>query len=126
MSLYTVSSYGRKLANDTWTNDSLMRELVEGRAEVAVAPLTITAERESFIDFSKPFMSFGISIMFKKPEVEKPGMLSFMQPLDYKLWLSICAVMIGVTLTLYAIRCARLLHTCTLLLHGMYYRRKFN
>ena len=107
MSLYTVSSYGRKLANDTWTNDSLMRELVEGRAEVAVAPLTITAERESFIDFSKPFMSFGISIMFKKPEVEKPGMLSFMQPLDYKLWLSICAVMIGVTLTLYAIRCVR-------------------
>ena len=34
-------------------------------ADLAIAPLTITADREKVIDFSKPFMSLGISIMIK-------------------------------------------------------------
>jgi len=34
-------------------------------ADLAIAPLTITADRERVIDFSKPFMSLGISIMIK-------------------------------------------------------------
>lgn len=35
------------------------------KADLAVAALTITAEREKVIDFSKPFMSLGISIMYR-------------------------------------------------------------
>ncbi|KAG7256885.1 hypothetical protein CRUP_023731 [Coryphaenoides rupestris] len=35
------------------------------KADVAVAPLTITLVREEVIDFTKPFMSLGISIMIK-------------------------------------------------------------
>jgi len=34
-------------------------------ADLAIAPLTITADREQVIDFSKPFLSLGISIMIK-------------------------------------------------------------
>jgi len=34
-------------------------------ADLAIAPLTIIAARERVIDFSKPFMSLGISIMIK-------------------------------------------------------------
>jgi len=33
--------------------------------DLAIAPLTIIADREHVIDFSKPFMSLGISIMIK-------------------------------------------------------------
>jgi len=40
--------------------------------------------RERVIDFSKPFMQLGISIMIKKPEKQKPGVFSFMDPLDVK------------------------------------------
>jgi ABC-type amino acid transport substrate-binding protein len=36
-------------------------------ADLAIAPLTITSTREQVIDFSKPFMSLGISIMITKP-----------------------------------------------------------
>ncbi|KAG9348263.1 hypothetical protein JZ751_001998 [Albula glossodonta] len=36
-----------------------------GKADLAVAGLTITAEREKVIDFSKPFMTLGISIMYR-------------------------------------------------------------
>ena len=34
-------------------------------ADLGIAPLTINADRENVIDFSKPFMSLGISIMIK-------------------------------------------------------------
>ncbi|KAM7413305.1 hypothetical protein PAMA_020610 [Pampus argenteus] len=35
------------------------------KADLAVAGLTITAEREKVIDFSKPYMTLGISIMYR-------------------------------------------------------------
>jgi len=34
-------------------------------ADVAIAPLTISSQRERVVDFSKPFMQLGISIMIK-------------------------------------------------------------
>ena len=34
-------------------------------ADVAIAPLTISSARERVVDFSKPFMQLGISIMIK-------------------------------------------------------------
>jgi len=52
-------------------------------ADIAIAPMTITSMRERVIDFSKPFMNLGISIMIKKPEKQKPGVFSFMDPLHY-------------------------------------------
>lgn len=50
--------------------------------------MTITAERERVIDFSKPFMSLGISIMIKKPIKQTPGVFSFMNPLSQEIWVS--------------------------------------
>lgn len=51
--------------------------------------MTITAERERVIDFSKPFMSLGISIMIKKPVKQTPGVFSFMNPLSQEIWVRI-------------------------------------
>ena len=48
----------------------------------AVAPLTITFVREHIIDFTKPFMNLGISILFKRPERNTPGLFSFLAPLS--------------------------------------------
>lgn len=56
---------------------------------MAIAPLTITSIRERVIDFSKPFMNLGISIMIKKPEKQKPGVFSFMDPLAFDIWMCI-------------------------------------
>jgi ionotropic glutamate receptor len=47
--------------------------LINYEADLAIAPLTITFDRERVIEFTKPYMSLGISIMIKKPETEKPG-----------------------------------------------------
>lgn len=73
------------------------------KADVAVAPLTITLVREEVIDFSKPFMSLGISIMIKKPTKSKPGVFSFLDPLAYEIWMCIVFAYIGVSVVLFLV-----------------------
>ena len=48
----------------------MVGELVRNEADMAIAPLTISAARERAIVFSMPFMNTGISIMIKKPKQE--------------------------------------------------------
>uniref|UniRef100_A0A3Q3WJ73 Glutamate receptor n=1 Tax=Mola mola TaxID=94237 RepID=A0A3Q3WJ73_MOLML len=88
--------YGARDA-DTKMWNGMVGELVYGKADVAVAPLTITLVREQVIDFTKPFMSLGISIMIKKPTKSKPGVFSFLDPLAYEIWMCIAFAYIGVS-----------------------------
>ncbi len=66
--------------------NGMIGELVRREAEIAVAPLTINSAREKVADFTKPFMSLGISIMIKKPVKKRPGVFSFMSPLSMEIW----------------------------------------
>ncbi|XP_037043818.1 glutamate receptor ionotropic, kainate 2 isoform X3 [Bradysia coprophila] len=50
---------------NTKTWNGIVRELMERRADLAVASMTINYARESVIDFTKPFMNLGIGILFK-------------------------------------------------------------
>ncbi|RWS23375.1 glutamate receptor-like protein, partial [Leptotrombidium deliense] len=70
---------------------------------MAIAPLTITSARENVIDFSKPFMSLGISIMIKKPSKKIPGIFSFMNPLSQEIWMCIILSYIGVSVVLFLV-----------------------
>ena len=45
--------------------NGLMGELLAQKADLAIADLTITYEREQAVDFSMPFMNLGISILYK-------------------------------------------------------------
>ncbi|XP_073777798.1 glutamate receptor 1a isoform X1 [Danio rerio] len=94
--------YGARDA-ETMMWNGMVGELVYGKADVAVAPLTITLVREEVIDFSKPFMSLGISIMIKKPTKSKPGVFSFLDPLAYEIWMCIVFAYIGVSVVLFLV-----------------------
>uniref|UniRef100_A0A8D0V633 Glutamate receptor n=1 Tax=Sus scrofa TaxID=9823 RepID=A0A8D0V633_PIG len=94
--------YGARDA-DTKIWNGMVGELVYGKAEIAIAPLTITLVREEVIDFSKPFMSLGISIMIKKPQKSKPGVFSFLDPLAYEIWMCIVFAYIGVSVVLFLV-----------------------
>ncbi|XP_063059877.1 glutamate receptor 1b isoform X2 [Engraulis encrasicolus] len=83
--------------------NGMVGELVYGKADIAVAPLTITLVREQVIDFTKPFMSLGISIMIKKPTKSKPGVFSFLDPLAYEIWMCIVFAYIGVSVVLFLV-----------------------
>ncbi|XP_063050005.1 glutamate receptor 1a [Engraulis encrasicolus] len=100
--IVTDGKYGAK-DPDTKQWNGMVGELVYGKADVAVAPLTITLVREEVIDFSKPFMSLGISIMIKKPTKSKPGVFSFLDPLAYEIWMCIVFAYIGVSVVLFLV-----------------------
>ena len=46
----------------------IVKELIDRKADLAVASMTINYARENAIDFTKPFMNLGISILFKAPK----------------------------------------------------------
>lgn len=56
-----------------------------------MASLTISYAREKVIDFTKPFMNLGISILFKRPRRESPGLFSFLNPLAIEIWVYVIA-----------------------------------
>jgi ABC-type amino acid transport substrate-binding protein len=71
------------------------------KADIAVADLTITYEREAAVDFTMPFMSLGIGILFKKHKKEPPKLFSFMSPLAMDVWVYLITSFLGVTLFLF-------------------------
>ena len=78
------------------------------RADLGLAGLTITYQREQVfryflflfkeifffwkaIDFTKPFLTLGINILFKKAQKQKPKLFGFFQPLSLDVWLYVIA-----------------------------------
>lgn len=68
-----------------------------------MAPLTINYLREQVIDFTKPFMNLGISILFKRPRRESPGLFSFLNPLAIEIWLYVIAAYFLVSLMMFVL-----------------------
>ncbi|WAQ98649.1 GLRK-like protein [Mya arenaria] len=101
-------NYGEKLENETW--NGIIGELTRDEVDLAIAPLTINSQRERVVDFTKPFMSLGISIMIKKTAVKKASVFSFMDPLSYEIWMCILFAYIGVNLWPYCRECVVVLH----------------
>ncbi|XP_076674590.1 glutamate ionotropic receptor NMDA type subunit 1 isoform X2 [Andrena cerasifolii] len=81
-----------------WTG--LIGELVNERADMIVAPLTINPERAEFIEFSKPFKYQGITILEKKPS-RSSTLVSFLQPFSNTLWILVMVSVHVVALVLY-------------------------
>lgn len=71
------------------------------RADMAVAALTISYLREQVIDFTKPFLNVGITILFKIPKREKPGLFSFLNPLAIEIWLYVIAAYLMVSFVIF-------------------------
>lgn len=77
--------------------------IVFQEADMAIAAMTITAERERVVDLSKPFMSLGISIMIKKPVKQKPTVLSFLSPLSKEIWVCVLFSYVAVSIVLFIV-----------------------
>ncbi|CAF1041188.1 unnamed protein product [Didymodactylos carnosus] len=68
-------------------------------ADLGIGALTITSAREKVIDFTKPFMNFGITILFRKPLRTKPNLFAFLAPLSLEVWLCMGAAYVAAFLT---------------------------
>ncbi|KAL3307698.1 Glutamate receptor 3 [Cichlidogyrus casuarinus] len=95
------NSYGKEDNKHHW--NGMVGELLRGEADIAVAPLTITSGRERVVDFSTPFMEFGLSVLYQKPERDNLGAFLFMDPLSKHVWICIGFAYLGVSVVLFLV-----------------------
>ncbi|XP_030887323.1 glutamate receptor ionotropic, kainate 3 isoform X2 [Leptonychotes weddellii] len=93
--------YGAQDDKGQW--NGMIKELIDHKADLAVAPLTITHVREKAIDFSKPFMTLGVSILYRKPNGTNPSVFSFLNPLSPDIWMYVLLAYLGVSCVLFVI-----------------------
>ncbi|XP_050301836.1 glutamate receptor ionotropic, kainate 2-like isoform X11 [Anthonomus grandis grandis] len=83
--------------------NGMVRELMMHKADLAVGSMTINYARESVIDFTKPFMNLGISILFKVPSSPQTRLFSFMNPLAPDIWMYVLSAYILVSITMFVV-----------------------
>ncbi|KAJ8939714.1 hypothetical protein NQ318_009814 [Aromia moschata] len=92
--------YG-SLNRETKEWDGMMRDLLDQKADLAIADLTITYDREQVVDFTMPFMNLGISILYRKPIKQPPNLFSFLSPLSLDVWIYMATAYLGVSVLLF-------------------------
>lgn len=80
--------------------DGMIGELIRKEADLALADLTATYERETVVDFTMPFMNLGIAILFKKPGAPDSELFTFLKPFSIEVWLYLASAYLGVSLLL--------------------------
>ncbi|XP_050742879.1 glutamate receptor ionotropic, kainate 2 isoform X3 [Drosophila biarmipes] len=83
--------------------NGIVQELMERRADLAVASMTINYARESVIDFTKPFMNLGIGILFKISDRAQTKFFSFLSPLAFEIWFYIAFGYIFVSICIWIV-----------------------
>lgn len=73
--------------------NGMVRDLLQGKADMAVASFTISPSRQRVIDFTQPFIDLGITALIKSITNTSDYFL-FFRPFRYDLWLAICFTMI--------------------------------
>ncbi|CAL8116108.1 unnamed protein product [Orchesella dallaii] len=83
--------------------NGIVRELIDGKVDLAVGSMTINSAREKVIDFTKPFRNLGISILFKLPKKPPARLFSFLNPLSAEIWVLVAGAYLIVCFTLFVV-----------------------
>ena len=84
---------------------AIFYSLCSKRANMALAALTITEEREKVVDFSVPFMYYTDDMLLKKTS-SKEGTLTqmqFMNPFHSDVWLSTLVTLVIISVAVFVI-----------------------
>ncbi|XP_022702440.1 glutamate receptor ionotropic, kainate 2-like isoform X2 [Varroa jacobsoni] len=95
------SAYGSHIGGGVW--NGMIGDLMKHKADIAIVDLTTTAERESVVDFTTPFMNTGISILLRTPEMQPPSLFSFLHPFSPLVWFYTLTVYILITVAVYVL-----------------------
>lgn len=88
--LHVMEDGKRGAQNGSGHWDGMIGEVIAGRADLALADLTITEMRERVIDFTLPYMTAGLVAVTKKGQPRSPGGIwSFFLPLTREVWIYI-------------------------------------
>ncbi|XP_057341527.1 uncharacterized protein LOC130678393 [Microplitis mediator] len=80
--------FGRKNGlNGTW--NGVIGELLHGRAQLAFAPISVSARRAEVIDFTIPYYFSGVSFLAAPKTNSHISLLAFLLPFSTNLWIAI-------------------------------------
>lgn len=79
--------YGAMDASGNW--NGMVGEVIRGEADLAVAPLTLTAVREHFVDMTTPFMQTGIGFLLHKDLASEENSFSLLSPFSTEMWVGV-------------------------------------
>lgn len=63
--------------------------------------MTITYERKTAVDFTMPFMSLGVGILYTKPPKKETNLFSFLDPFTVDVWLYTGLAYVGVSVLVF-------------------------
>lgn len=78
--------YGAEDPEGSGTWNGMIGELLRDEADIAIVDLTITRKREKVVDFTLPFMTTGVSILFTKPMKAESSLFGFLSPFTINVW----------------------------------------
>ncbi|XP_078383275.1 glutamate receptor ionotropic, kainate 2-like isoform X2 [Oculina patagonica] len=94
--------YGAETENGTW--NGMIGELLNKRADMIVADLTITERREKVVDFSVPYMYYTEEMLLEKTSSsETTDLLQFMNPFDNHVWFATLASLVVISIAVFLI-----------------------
>eukprot|EP00092_Neocalanus_flemingeri_P003937 GFUD01004238.1.p1 GENE.GFUD01004238.1~~GFUD01004238.1.p1 ORF type:complete len:922 (+),score=208.49 GFUD01004238.1:310-3075(+) len=85
--------------NGRWTG--MIADLRAQKADLAVIDMSITSIRQTAVDFTMPYMSTGVGILYKKKIPPPPNPFSFLQPLSIEVWIYTTTAYLGVSIVLF-------------------------
>ncbi|KAL5016225.1 hypothetical protein ScPMuIL_005814 [Solemya velum] len=66
--------------------NGVIKELIDKKADIAIGPISVMAERENVVDFTVPYYDLvGLTILMKKPKFEY-SLIRFLTVLDEAVW----------------------------------------
>ncbi|XP_045912797.1 probable glutamate receptor [Micropterus dolomieu] len=81
------SRYGAMDPSGNW--NGMIGEIIRGEADLAVAPLTLTAVREQYVDMTTPFMQTGIGFILSKDLATEESTFSLLSPFSTDMWIGV-------------------------------------
>lgn len=79
-----------------------MKTFFSQRADIALAPFQITPDRSGVVDFTKPYMTKGTSVVVKKPD-RSVSPFQFLSPLSKYVWITIFVSFLVTSLVMFAV-----------------------
>ncbi|KAL8617123.1 hypothetical protein ACOMHN_014293 [Nucella lapillus] len=83
-----------------WTG--MVRQLKDDKADVALAAFQMSEERSTVVDFTKPFLTKGTTVVVQRPE-QHMWIFQFLSPLSRVVWCGIFVAFVVVSLTLFGV-----------------------
>ncbi|XP_031334835.1 glutamate receptor ionotropic, kainate 2-like isoform X2 [Photinus pyralis] len=81
--------------------NGMIEDILSGRGDLAIGDLTITQDRQRAVDFTEPFMSLGVQILYRKPTTSAPDFFSFAAPFKPEVWVMFVVTFFVMSFMLY-------------------------